>query len=400
MSARTRSRDLREIVHGSHGSDEITIAERDILVGMTEYCVDIDKGDPNRVIPNPFHLTKNRYNRLSFTGSKPGRFASSWPAQDLPALPLMEEPSAYDYLVWRTELMNHANLADSQFNIPQAVGETLDFLKIIPNFLKKAAGGIPPARPTKKPLSELTPGEIGNAVGAANLTYWWGLKPLLSDLASIIQFMQAFERRMASLEKMREKGFKRVRKQLRVDVENSSRSGELVVSDLGLSSEIYANTEDSVARKVWATGTLYPGAFTPFHDTELLRKQLQRAMKGFTLQGVSQALWEVFPWSWLIDWFIGIGDYLSAINNALDLQLRHVSIMVHDISHTRVYAVPGEWSSWLKANLPYADNSRERKQRQVVPDWAPFVPSLQLPFIDERRLSILGSLSALQFGKR
>jgi len=385
---RYRSQDLR----ASHvGSQDVGVTlHKSAVIGVNEQCWDVDNGD--FWTPNPFHLIRTKQNTFIFDGERPGRKVVGWPAAGMDAPSLRDEPHPYDLLAWRTQLFERANIARTEVNIPNLIGESRQLIGLIPDLLRLASRrGLPPARPKHVQLST-------GAVGAANLTYHWGIAPMISDLRKVLHFANAVEQRMQQLEKMQERGYSRVSTQILVDAEELN-SESLVISDLGLNSFITAKHNDSIARRVWATGRLYPGSFTRFDNMNEVRKQLNRAMNGLTVGGVSEALWELIPWSWLIDWFVDIGGYLSAVNNELDLQLRDVAIMVRDISLRESSLIPDEWQGWLTPRNPKVANYVERKLRFVIPDWAPYVPTLKLPIIDWRRLSILGSLAGVRFKK-
>lgn len=76
-------------------------------------------------------------------------------------------------------------------------------------------------------------------------------------------------------------------------------------------------------------------------------------LNDFGAFDVPRAIWELCPWSFIVDWFIPIGDWLGAITPKVGVEILASGVVVHDVkSVTRVVTGwtpaatgPGTWPS-------------------------------------------------------
>lgn len=109
----------------------------------------------------------------------------------------------------------------------------------------------------------------------------------------------------------------------------------------------------------------------------------RRAVNGYTID--ASTLWEITPWSWLIDWFGNVGEYLKAQRNIIPAQLIGVHPMRHTITHSTF-----DSQDFSDGSLSSGEIFRESKQRVTS-----FVaPVAHFPFLDGGQMGILGALAA------
>lgn len=99
------------------------------------------------------------------------------------------------------------------------------------------------------------------------------------------------------------------------------------------------------------------------------------------------------PWTWFIDYFVNISEMIQAIDNQIDYQPGSGCIMVNR-TVTRSFA-GGPLGS---TGLTCSDFERvsEIKSRYPISSWGDNVPTMKLPFLDNFKLSVLGSLAILK----
>jgi hypothetical protein len=156
---------------------------------------------------------------------------------------------------------------------------------------------------------------------------------------------------------------------------------------------------DVTTRRVWFTG-----AFSYFLDPgkDLVGRfkryeQLNNQLYGTRLTAAT--VWELAPWSWLVDWFSDVGKVLSNASALQDddLVIKYGYLMVHTRTQRTVtssggfYGSPGPFS---------VTNSYvcERKERFRA---TPYGFGLDVESLSPRRMAILGALGFLpEYGKK
>lgn len=133
-----------------------------------------------------------------------------------------------------------------------------------------------------------------------------------------------------------------------------------------------------VAREVWFAGSY----IFWFSGKTPSRTDLAVRLAGVRITPAT--LWELIPWSWLIDWYTNIGDVLSNLQTEVaDNQLtRYAYIMGHT---TRKYT----WSATDGIVAVSVSREFDTKVRQRV---NPFGVSVDKDNLSLRQLSILGAL--------
>jgi hypothetical protein len=217
----------------------------------------------------------------------------------------------------------------------------------------------------------------------ANISYQFGIAPLVDDLFKLFDFIRHLEQRMKEIERLKSKrGLRRTK-------------------DLG---EFSRRSFDS--KTIQSQGVLYTGTFSiitrqslrvhcrwfPTHDFKKLGRRssewlVKRALHGLTFD--SSTAWEALPWTWLIDYCTDIGAYFRANRNIIGASLQDGRVWI--IRHTQTEYVHQGFSA---ADYTFAKAvvRRESKVRRS----ALVSPSAWLPFLSANQLGILLSLAILR----
>jgi len=235
---------------------------------------------------------------------------------------------------------------------------------------------------------------IGKAA-SAHITNSFVVKPMISDISKMLEFQSSVDKRVKELEKIRDTGKSSARATILEDLIQVPYGNLVVHSTYEV---IYAYLERTYTRKVWGTARWHPlnPSSLPKGNADL-RKKTRRILSGFSANGISAAAWELLPWSWLADYFVGIGDLIGAKQNAFELEMRGSCIMVQDTCLENFSLLPGSWNTWLTASPSSWSTSWIEKRRYPISDFAPFIPPRK-PLLSFRQMSILGSLAALKSG--
>lgn len=218
-------------------------------------------------------------------------------------------------------------------------------------------------------------------VGKQNLRLQFGMTPIVTDLAKIMVFNELVDRRVHEIEKLyTQKGLRRT-----VDIGEyvSNANFNLVFQSQGQFSQLPVSGQTNLKIRAhcrWSP-TEVPGLRTP----KSIRRLAQRALTGATIDFYT--LWQIMPWSWLIDWGFDVGAYLKAHRNTVPATLSKCVV----IEHTKTnYTAPGyAWPDWyVRTQSPFS-LFRERKQR-IVPIVS---PTAHFPFLSGNQMGIVASLA-------
>lgn len=226
---------------------------------------------------------------------------------------------------------------------------------------------------------------------AANVAYQFGWGPLIEDIGKMLDFSDAVKKRQMML--ARAHSSKGVRRRVILDSGHDSREGQTTVWSTYtlLADQKYVQTRQY---KRWATVT-----WTVKDKSQIGRiptfTEGFRTMTGTNAGHIPIAIWKALPWTWAVDWFTDISNVLQANYNMIYYQPSRACIMTHSKSqrHYRHFR-----TSSGKFEISSSYITQEWKERQ------PFSPTaratMKLPFLDSFKLSIVGSLTILAFGRR
>lgn len=285
---------------------------------------------------------------------------------------------AQSALAWK--ILAESNPSAPMVSIPTFIGEMKDFKDL-------------PAR------VEAWGGSIFRKIALGHLTWRWAVKPMLSDLLTMFNFVDASERRFNELRNlsMNGKGFK-----LRKRVGLGSSSNTVVTNNVTRHTEgdtlQYRRTRtDSIIE--WGSAnwqvsddTVLPKRWDPEY-TKKLRALTFKTFYGITSYELLAAAWELTPWSWLIDWFSDVSDIIAGANNTIGLNWSSVCYMRRITSRFDYVLTSALPSGYVISDVPH--EAIVRKERYVVSPAIAVSPTF-LPIITDRQWSILGSLAVLK----
>jgi hypothetical protein len=272
-------------------------------------------------------------------------------------------------LAW--EILARTNPSRSHVNVPAFLGE----LKDVPMLVKGWGDGI---------LRNIAKG---------NITWRFGVRPMIGDLRKMCDFARATNDRMNWLRKLRDGKTLRKRVSLATAGSSDATSRELIHSNGAI---LYGLFQVSYAMKAWGTAEwkLLPNTDIPKMSNDELEKFARRLTWGITTRGALEAAWELTPWSWFVDWFAGVGNMMAATNNSVPCTWGRVAVMRLSESRLKADKDPVGSDTWPTFSGWY-DVRRTRKERWNASPTIP-VPLPYLPVLTGGQLSILASLAALR----
>lgn len=275
-------------------------------------------------------------------------------------------------------------------NLPAFVGELRDFPTLLRHF------GATSIRAFKRRLKELratfsSPAQAARLQAETNLLWRFGIAPMVGDLAKLLDFQASVARRLDVMQRMEKNGgIKRRFRIGTVDVTNLVAETRTIESRMTvlLKGREVLNAE----RQQWSTvrwSFKYDKWRLP-KDEAAKARLARRLVLGMTAHGLIETMWELTPWSWLIDWFYDVGSFLKRHNNTIPIVPSNVCVMTRT-RNTR-YIVPTNVPDWLTLTGAYQATWIEKDRKVVSPELAD-LPECKMPFLTVGQLSILGSLA-------
>lgn len=386
MGARTRTRDLKFVSAGTAiGTNGYNVSGYAGSISR-ETNADVTMSPPY-VVDHPLTITKRSAVPLRINGvipynpSSPGgatvEYTDYNPANRsnwvyTPAVP------SFNSNYWKTKALANINPTRPKVDLPLFIWELKDLPRMI-----KGLGEI-------HKLIQLSPRKWYRSnieYADVYLQYQFGWAPLVSDLLELFRFTEAVEDRMAQLRKL-EHGTM-IRRKL-YDGESSN----VLLSDYTLVGP-YRNLaqwtrRQTMRERIWftANGKL----LDPLPNTDAgLRSLSEQIVLGLHFE--PWRVWDFVPWTWLIDYFANMGDYLEATSALTRLKVTRMSLMA---TQTISSTLEPKWIE-LPLKASHSELSTRVRRRYVYanphPTWA------WTPFLTGRQMSILGALTVVS-GKR
>lgn len=218
--------------------------------------------------------------------------------------------------------------------------------------------------------------------GDAYLAWKFGWAPLLSDLSTLFSLAESIQKRTKSLERGR---YKR------------KFSGKLPGSSFSkISSErhfVYAESVTVETREDYLVERWFTMGYQLLSDLPTLEDNPKGTYANFMNAGVPMStLWNAIPWSWLIDYFISISDYLIATQGNLRWSAHDLCIMTKTTCTLSGYqkSYTGSWS--VKPKTKPGRGTVVRQVRKVVS--SPHAGISIQPFLTSGQTGILAALGA------
>jgi hypothetical protein len=221
-------------------------------------------------------------------------------------------------------------------------------------------------------------GNIWRDLGKGNLTFSFGILPVVSDLSKLVNYRDQVDRRIKALKRLQKPGGLRKT----VDLDNVEASDSYLVTWQSQDCWLQSVAQRQSVLKVRGHTRWIPDCdFSGFSDQDL-ESMASHAVLGATLDFAT--LWEAMPWSWLIDYCTNVGDLISRTRNLVPCQLESASLIKHSVSRIEIPKMRVDQHEMSEGHYIY-----EVKERYPVS--AAF--SAYVPFLNKAQMGILASLA-------
>lgn len=259
------------------------------------------------------------------------------------------------------------------------------------------------------------------SLGGEYLNVVFGWKPFVSDLQKMYHLWQTIDAQMAKIIRENGKDIRRrvtISKETETDPQTQTFSSVAYVGVNGAYDNIFGtfdwNTHQetgaggrtiTTSSRVMKSKAWFVGSFNyyiPDVGSSAWDKRARLALFGAL--PTPELLWEVLPWSWLIDWFSNVGDVVSNMSpNAVDNLVTKYSFVMKRTTvetETRVHvyhrAVDTKAGGWWYAKWPAVDHTFISTQKVEVKSRVgggnPFGLNVKLESLTAGQLGILAAL--------
>lgn len=214
-----------------------------------------------------------------------------------------------------------------------------------------------------------------------NLMIQFGILPVFSDLKTCLDFQSLVDSRVKELERLREpRGLRRTKRLDTIESSWTSSNKTIQSNDVILHCKFRKSTTTDVRGHIrWYLDENYT-----LSDSSI-RRVARKAILGAYLDPYT--LYEAMPWSWLIDYFTNLGDFVHLNRNSLAAHHNTPRIMRNRRTVTTSYDHDTAQSG--KITCTPCKNVYETKTRRL----ATASLSARVGFLTENQTSILGSLA-------
>lgn len=239
----------------------------------------------------------------------------------------------------------------------------------------------------RKPRRLLSAKELANV----NLMTMFGWLPLIEDAHKLLHAQSHIERRFKRLRKLYDTGGEHRR--IRVDEDHVAKHTSFPLWDVAyglpyFGMDVYQETSvDRWASVRWKLLTRAPEDRSYQH----LRSLAIRTTYGLTVEGLVSGVWDLIPWTWIIDWFTNAGDMVSNFNNTVPVTMSSCCLMTQTTTKTLFKPFGDNHTSYSGGS---GENTYTSKLRTVLSGTS---FNAALPNLGLTEVSILGSLFAQRF---
>lgn len=375
---RTRTLNQQETIYGT--LFWITLRNASMTIGDWKVCKDVignQQGANMLELQHHHKLSPTINGTLYNTNGTINREFTHYPiACNTVAIPDPRTKYGLADTYWRSlrawEILAATNPSSPHVNVGQFVAEMKDIPSLVQGWgrslLRSAAKGY--------------------------ISWRWAIKPMISDVEKMCNFVDAANKRFQQLRNLRDKRYWKRRCHLMSDRIATTPSRVQIHSE---GAYLYATRQYIYTKRLWGSVNYKVASGSPIVDMtdDELMKFTRRTMLGLNSYSALEAAWELVPWSWFADWFSNTGTMVQALNNAVGLTWSRICLMMETSTEVTHTTRPGDIPDWITLTGDF-DWKLTRKDRMApIFPVTPF-PTPYIPILDGGKLSILAALAALR----
>lgn len=270
--------------------------------------------------------------------------------------------------------MARSNPGKPNLSLPVAIAELRD----LPKTYRSIAGYL------RNPKSITN----SHGFGGSYITWNFGIAPMIGDIQKLIDFAGNVERTRKRLQDLYDGDGMQRSGSLDQGSRMTTTFGTLFQTDVGYTQ---GNIVKFTEKKMWYSARWKPTTRPPDGGNEGMLKLARKVAFGVNGPPSLEDIWNLLPWSWLMDYFINLGDVLGAGRNSVPATC--VSCCVMTQTETSEKYIPTVGQTYGASLTKYASSKYRTVMGGTTPNNVGHIQTL-----DAYQLSILGAL-ALTRGK-
>lgn len=302
------------------------------------------------------------YDRIEYSQYNPG--GSLW--TNCPTMP------SFNSTYWRTKALANLNPYAAKVDIPLFIWELQD----LPRMLRDAGYLLSRKVSWKWKISD---------PGSAFLAYKFGWAALFTDLLGMLDFVKHTENRKAYLRAL-ERGSHFQRRLFSGNTEGTLPTLITMSNPIDGTPDAQWYQWTETHEQIWFTANAKLKDPLPAND-EALQALASRLVLGMDAPQLER-LWDFIPWTWLIDYFVNVGDYLEAWATLTRLEITRMNLMA-----TRRRTVTRR-VAFVKGGLSATPGFAQTCEKRRIPYANPTPGIFFTPFLTGGQVAILGALAS------
>jgi hypothetical protein len=189
--------------------------------------------------------------------------------------------------------------------------------------------------------------KMANKLSWVNLAWQFAVQPTLADAKAIGKIIDQYKSSLSELIRkagiLQRRHYKRPCDIISLPARVERASGQV-------RGQFYMKW---FSRHEWNSRPMYHASCLFDYDASRLHSQLGRVeslIHSFGVSKMASVLWEAIPYSFVVDWFVGIGDLIDSLEDSI---LDPLPIVIHDFSHSLKY----EYKTILEVETSYNGGS-------------------------------------------
>lgn len=316
-------------------------------------CEDVSPG------PGGLLISHRNYTFMRFSGVYSGIRYANWHCEPsgVPSVVTPAAPSPQD----TAKLLARSNPSRPVVDLPVFFAELRD----LPSILKS--------------LRERGP----RWLAGINLSYQFGIQPLVNDLVGLLDLTTSIEKRKKELTKLL--GAEGLRSRVSLGKTSHTSSEPTTVSSEFYTVKGVATLETSSERWGTTRWAMIPGKEETLNQ-RWIEENTYKVVLGLN-PSLSQ-LWELLPWSWMIDYFSNVGDVIASTRNVVQARAGDSWVMM--TNRAKLTHTPSQFPSNMNGSYTGV-SSCERILKYRAPAEGNIIYA-NLPFLTVSQTSIIASL--------